>query len=63
MFVIDFDRMLLNFEIIKKKLCLLEIFFSKILIECDLLKLENDIEKICIGKCFLKYERIEVYEI
>lgn len=63
MFVIDVDRMLLNFEIIKKKLCLLEIFFSKILIECDLFKLEKDIEKICIGKCFLKYVRIEVYEI
>lgn len=62
-FVIDVDRMSLNFEITKKKLRPSEIFFSKTSIECDPFKLEKDIEKICTGKCSLKYARIEVYEI
>lgn len=55
--------MSLNFEITKKKLRPSEIFFSKTSIECDPFKLEKDIEKICTGKCSLKYARIEVYEI
>lgn len=54
--------MSLNFETTRKKLRPSEIFFSKTTIECDPIKLEKDIEKICTGKCFLTYARIEVYE-